>query len=96
VRLKKLEDQIQPFKNEEGFEQIAKALGIPRPQKIRGERRSKRPPKDKNYARRASFHCGSQLEHAALCYQTVADRRSQVGGPAESRSPVTPPASLHP
>jgi hypothetical protein len=35
VRLKKLEDQIQPFKNEEGFEQIANALGIPRPQKIR-------------------------------------------------------------
>jgi hypothetical protein len=35
VRLKKLEDQIQPFKNEEGFEQIAKSIGIPRPQKIR-------------------------------------------------------------
>ena len=35
VRLKKLEDQIQPFKNEEGFEQIANALGVPRPQKIR-------------------------------------------------------------
>jgi hypothetical protein len=35
VRLKKLEDQIKPFKNEEGFEQIANALGIPRPQKIR-------------------------------------------------------------
>lgn len=35
VRLKKLEDEIQPFKNEEGFEQIATALGISRPQKIR-------------------------------------------------------------
>ena len=35
VRLKKLEDEIQPFKNDEGFEQIANALGISRPQKIR-------------------------------------------------------------
>lgn len=35
VRLKKLEDEIQPFKNEGGFEQIAKALGVNRPQKIR-------------------------------------------------------------
>jgi hypothetical protein len=35
VRLKQLEGQIQPFKNEDGFEPIAKALGIPGPQKIR-------------------------------------------------------------
>ena len=35
VQLKKLEDQIQPFRNEAGFEQIATALAIPRPQKIR-------------------------------------------------------------
>lgn len=35
VRLKKLEDEIQPFRNEEGFEQIATALGVSRPQKIR-------------------------------------------------------------
>ncbi len=35
VRLKRLEDQTQPFNNEEGFEQIANALGISRPQKTR-------------------------------------------------------------
>jgi hypothetical protein len=35
VRRKKLEDQIQAFKNEKGFEQIANALGIPQPRKIR-------------------------------------------------------------
>jgi hypothetical protein len=35
VRLKKLEDQIQIFKNEKGFEQIASELGIPRPRKQR-------------------------------------------------------------
>jgi hypothetical protein len=35
VRLKKLEADIQVFKNEMGFEQIANALGIARPQKIR-------------------------------------------------------------
>lgn len=33
VRLKGFEDEIEPFKNEEGFEQIAKALGIPKPVK---------------------------------------------------------------
>jgi hypothetical protein len=35
VRLKKQENEIEPFKNEEGFEQIATALGVSRPQKIR-------------------------------------------------------------
>ena len=35
VRLKKLEDEIQPFKNKAGFEQIANALGVSRPQKMR-------------------------------------------------------------
>ena len=35
VRLKHLEEEIQPFKNEKGFMQIAKDLGVRRPRKIR-------------------------------------------------------------
>ena len=36
VRLRHLQEEITPFKNENGFEQIAKCLGIQRPRKIRG------------------------------------------------------------
>ena len=36
VRLKNLDEQIAPFKNEKGFEQIAECFGIPRPRKVRG------------------------------------------------------------
>lgn len=36
VRLKSLQAEILPFKDEPGFEQIARDLGIPPPQKIRG------------------------------------------------------------
>jgi len=35
VLLKQLQHDIEPFKNEAGFELIAQALGVPVPRKIR-------------------------------------------------------------
>jgi hypothetical protein len=36
VKLRKLEAEIEPFKDDDGFELIAKALGVHRPIKSRG------------------------------------------------------------
>jgi hypothetical protein len=41
VRLRAVQHEIEPFKNNLGFEQIAKALGVPRPRKIRNRPESR-------------------------------------------------------
>jgi hypothetical protein len=38
VRFKSLQAEIEPFKNETGFEFIAEALGVPRPRKNKASR----------------------------------------------------------
>jgi hypothetical protein len=40
VRLRGLDDEIAEFKNEKGFELIAKALGVERPKKVRTQSRT--------------------------------------------------------
>jgi hypothetical protein len=35
VKLKKVQDELEPFKGDAGFEQIAVALGVPKPARVR-------------------------------------------------------------
>lgn len=52
VRLRNLEDEIECYKNQAGFEHVAQKLGVPRPRKVRGlavaEKRSDRPKRAKH------------------------------------------------